>query len=211
MKRSRQLSPSSLVFSAANSVILAIVGLPGMLPAQAQTPPNVTNTVIQACVDRDGNLKIVSPTTTCRREQQPLNWNKVGPAGSPGAPGSQGPAGAPGAQGAPGIGLQGVPGPQGATGAAGTPGVSGYQQVVVTTVNEQLGAFGETVRFANCPAGKKVIGGGGIIFNASGRWVVDTSGPVSDTQWVIAFANITGNPISAGQMSISAICVTANP
>jgi hypothetical protein len=81
----------------------------------------------------------------------------------------------------------------------------------VTTLGEKLGPFGETVRFANCPAGKKVVGGGGIIFNASGRWLVDTSGPSSDSQWVVAFANLTNVEIGAGQMSIFAICVNATP
>jgi hypothetical protein len=102
----------------------------------------------------------------------------------------------------------GSAGPQGPPG---TPGVSGYERVVVTTSNEQLGAFGETIRTVSCTPGKKVVGGGGIIFNASGRWYVDTSGPISDSQWAIAFANATGNPISAGQMSVSAICIIANP
>ncbi len=129
----------------------------------------------------------------------------VGPAGPPGPPGPAGPKGDPG------IGLQGVPGATGATGPQGTPGVSGYQQVVVTTNNEQLGPFGETVRFASCPAGKKVVGGGGIVFNAVGRWFIDTSGPLSSTQWAIAFANTTSATITAGQLNVYAICVLANP
>jgi hypothetical protein len=185
---SHQFSALSLTIK---SGILAIALLAGIQSAQAQTPVSTTNTnLIQSCIDREGNLKIISPTTTCHREHKPLNWNKQGPAGLPGAPG--------------------LVGATGAQGAAGLPGVSGYQQVVVATANEKLPAFGETVRFANCPAGKKVIGGGGIIFNASGRWIVDTSGPSSETQWAIAFTNVTGNPITAGQMSIYAICITAN-
>jgi hypothetical protein len=131
----------------------------------------------------------------------------TGPKGDQGEPGPAGPAGP---KGDIGIGLQGIVGPAGAPGPQGIPGVSGYQRVVVTTANEQLGAFGEVVRFANCPAGKKVVGGGGVIFNASGRWFIDSSGPISDTQWVVAFANATGATITAGQMSVTAICVTAN-
>ena len=136
---------------------------------------------------------------------------RVGPAGPRGPRGPIGPVGPVGPRGNAGIGLQGVPGPVGPAGAPGAAGVSGYERVVITTQAEQLGAFGETVRFASCPTGKKVVGGGGIIFNATGgRWFIDSSGPLTDTQWAIAFANITGIPIAAGQMSIYAICVTAN-
>jgi hypothetical protein len=211
MKRqntSAALAASSLVFGAANTAIWAMLMLAGSQSAYAQSTATATNTnLIQSCINREGELKIVSPTTNCRRDQKPLSWNKVGPAGPQGLPGAAGPQGLPGAAG---IGLQGVPGATGAAGDPGAPGVSGYQRVVVSTVNQQLPAFGETVRFANCPVGKKVVGGGGIIFNASGRWVVDTSGPVSDTQWAIAFTNLTAAPINAGEIQISAICVTAN-
>ena len=130
---------------------------------------------------------------------------------STGPAGPRGPVGPAGPKGDTGIGLQGVPGPAGPAGAPGAAGVSGYQRIEIATQAEKLGAFGETVRFASCPTGKKVVGGGGLIFNATGgRWFIDSSGPSSDTQWAIAFANITGIPIAAGQMNIYAICVNAN-
>ncbi|MBF6596587.1 MAG: collagen-like protein [Thermaceae bacterium] len=111
----------------------------------------------------------------------------------------KGPQGNTGAQ-----GLQGAPGPQG------QPGVSGYQRVVITLSNQTLGAFGENVQFVNCPTGKRVVGGGLIVFNAVGRWLNGTNGPSSDTQWVVALENFSNATITAGQINIYAICVTAN-
>ena len=54
-------------------------------------------------------------------------------------------------------------------------GVSGYQRVEIATQAEKLGAFSETVRFVSCPTGKKIVGGDGIIFNATGgHWFIDS-------------------------------------
>jgi hypothetical protein len=136
-----------------------------------------------------------------------------GDAGAPGAKGDigaqglKGDAGATGAQGLKGdTGAQGLTGNTGATGAA---GISGYEQVVTNLTSQSLAANSESVLFANCPAGKVVVGGGAVVFNASGRWIVDTSGPTSNTQWAIVFTNITGSTISAGTIRLTAICVTA--
>lgn len=107
-------------------------------------------------------------------------------------------------------GPQGATGPQGPQGVPGTAGVSGYERVVVATTNETLAAGAETVRFANCPTGKKVLGGGAVIFNAIGRWVPTSSGPTADTQWAVALTNLTLVPITAGQIQVTAICATVN-
>jgi hypothetical protein len=182
-----------------------VLGLLGMLAVPAIA--NETSTLSRTKVGPPGPAGPVGPQGLVG-PQGPKG--DVGPAGPQGLAGPSGPVGGPGPQGPKGdvgIGVQGIAGPAGATGA---PGVSGYQRIVVGTVNETLPPFGEVVRFANCPAGKKVVGGGGIIFNASGRWVVDTSGPSSDSQWVVAFTNLTANSITARAMQISAICVTAN-
>lgn len=81
----------------------------------AQTASTIVNSaVIHACVNHDGNLRIVSATTSCRKNEQPLSWNTMGATGPQGPPGPQG---QPGIQGAP--GPQGVPGPQGPPGVAG--------------------------------------------------------------------------------------------
>jgi Collagen triple helix repeat (20 copies) len=136
-----------------------------------------------------------------------------GPQGPKGDTGSQGDAGPQGLKGDPGIqgpkgdkGDTGAQGPQGDPGAA---GVSGYQRVVNNLANQTLAANAEVVHFANCPAGKRVVGGGVVVFNASGRWLSTSNGSTSDTQWAIALVNITGTAISAQRIEVTAICVTA--
>ncbi len=134
-----------------------------------------------------------------------LVW-AAGTAGTVGPQGLKGDKGDPGAQGP--KGDTGAQGPQGLQGAA---GVSGYQQVVNVLIQPSLGAFGENVQFVNCPAGKSVVGGGFIVFNAAGRWLNGTNGPTSSTQWVVALENYSGSTITAGQINIYAICVNALP
>ncbi|HJX48878.1 MAG TPA: type VI secretion system tube protein TssD [Gaiellaceae bacterium] len=51
---------------------------------------------INACVNNDGNLRLVPAVSNCRRAETPLSWNTVGPAGPQGLPGVQGPTGAAG-------------------------------------------------------------------------------------------------------------------
>lgn len=56
--------------------------------------------VIHACLNREGEVRIVDPAREqCRRHERSVSWNQVGPqgpAGPQGAPGPQGPAGPPG-------------------------------------------------------------------------------------------------------------------
>ena len=134
----------------------------------------------------------------------------VGPQGPKGDTGAAGPAGAKGDTGAAGPqGLKGDTGAVGATGPTGAAGVSGYQRVVTTLTNPSLAAGGENVQFATCPSGKRVVGGGFVVFNASGKWSDSSNGAFSETQWVVALANFTGAAISANRVEITAICVTA--
>ena len=66
---------------------------------------------INACVNNDGNLRLVQNAGACRRGETPVSWNTVGPVGPQGAAGLQGPAG-----------VQGPAGPAGRDGRDGTPG-----------------------------------------------------------------------------------------
>jgi hypothetical protein len=53
-------------------------------------------TLIHACVAKDGTIRIVGATVTCRGQETALDWNITGPQGLPGqngAPGAQGPRG----------------------------------------------------------------------------------------------------------------------
>jgi hypothetical protein len=91
--------------------------------------PHETATVIQACVGKDGRLRLVTQTSACRRRERPISWNVRGSQGDPGLPGPegpQGPTGPSGADGAPGAnGAAGPPGPQGERGPQGPKGDPG--------------------------------------------------------------------------------------
>ena len=82
--------------------------------------PHSSRTVIQACVRKDGRLRLVAANAACRRNEHPISWNVRGPQGEPGPQGPPGPAGANGAP-----GLDGAQGPPGADGAQGPPGPQG--------------------------------------------------------------------------------------
>jgi hypothetical protein len=130
--------------------------------------------------------------------------------GTAGTVGPQGPKGDTGAQGPKGdTGAQGLKGDAGAQGTAGANGVSGYQRVVNTVPTPTLASNAEVVFTSTCPAGKKVVGGGVVVFNAVGRWLSTSNGPTSDTQWAVALVNLSGSTISAQRIEITAICVTA--
>lgn len=94
------------------TIMLATVALLALVvDTQAQT--------INACVDKDGYLRIISP---CPRGQLPLSWNVVGPVGPQGTQGIQGPVGPVGPQGVTGLtGQTGPMGPMGPTGPMGPP------------------------------------------------------------------------------------------
>ena len=88
----------------------------------------------------------------------PMSIGAVGPQGSQGPPGPKGLTGLTGPAGQRGaIGPAGPPGPPGTNGLQGPPGISGWQYVVVG-----IGLLAHTsqVWTANCPSGKKVLGGG---------------------------------------------------
>jgi hypothetical protein len=101
--------------------------------------------VIQGCYrtsddDRKGELRVVSDPTACRTNELPISWSVQGPRGDKGDQGLQG--------------SQGVQGPEGP---AGAPGVLGYEVVYESRI---LDFTNDKTAIANCPAGKKVIGGG---------------------------------------------------
>jgi hypothetical protein len=88
--------------------------------------PHDASATIQACVRRDGRLRLVAEKADCRKSERPVSWNVRGPQGEPGPLGPAGPAGAdgpPGADGAPGpAGPPGSPGERGPQGPKGDPG-----------------------------------------------------------------------------------------
>ena len=143
-----------------------------------------------------------------------------GPQGATGPAGPQGPAGPRGATGPAGpqgpVGPQGPTGPRGATGPQGPPGVANYQIVVNNLTNQSLGPNGERIQSATCPAGKRVLGGGGLVRGAAGRWIIGSSGPASNTAdpdpttWIVAWENLSGATITAANEEVYAICATVS-
>jgi len=84
--------------------------------------------LIHACLNPAGQIRIVGPDENCRPQETPLDWNIVGPTGPQGPPGPEGPTGPTGPQGPTGPeGPEGPTGPQGPTGPSGPSGPSGPQ------------------------------------------------------------------------------------
>lgn len=160
------------------TILTATVGALAITAGVAASVPD-TDGVIRACYKKGGLLQErgalrVTDTGRCRSNEVELSWNQVGPIGPVGPPGPQGPQGPPGAQGPQGEtgdqgpqGPQGVPGPTGPTGETGPPGpagISGYEIVRKSGAGR-----------VDCPAGKKVLGGGiipndGPVMQSSPLW-----------------------------------------
>jgi Collagen triple helix repeat (20 copies) len=155
-----KLKPSG---RAALVALIAGVGLFGVATAiQASIPDS--GGVIHGCYNTSlargnpvGALRVIDTAKdggNCASGESSLNWNVKGITGPQGPQGVQGPQGPKGDKGDPGTtGLPGAAGTNGTNGTNGADGISGYEVVSVT------GKTGEAV--AQCPTGKKVIGGGG--------------------------------------------------
>lgn len=122
---------------------------------------------------------------------------EVGPQGEKGEPGAMGPEGPPGPAGPPGpqgpTGPQGVQGNTGATGLTGpqgpggTNGVSGWQRV---SVDWPMPPVGTTIgASAECPAGKKALGGGW--FGPSTDQVTLARDEPSDSAYSVIVRNVS--------------------
>jgi hypothetical protein len=67
----------------------------------------------------------------------------------------------------------------------------------------------ESVHVLSCPAGKKVFGGGFILFNAAGFLSNNTNGPVNDAQWAVSVYNRGSSNVQIGNVTFYAICADA--
>jgi hypothetical protein len=75
---------------------------------------------LKACVNGEGGIKLLKPGKHCRKGQQSVAWDQVGPTGANGAPGAAGATGASGPSGAAGArGAEGAKGPEGPKGGEG--------------------------------------------------------------------------------------------
>jgi Collagen triple helix repeat (20 copies) len=130
----------------------------------------------------------------------------AGPKGDKGDTGASGATGATGAQGDP--GPQGIPGQAGDRGPQGDPGMSGYQRVVA------FDGFGESLttesRDVNCPAGKKVVGGGAEFVDADRNVAISGSRAIDDDTWRVTATEVVETADSRW-LDAYAICVNVAP
>ena len=97
--------------------------------------------VIYACRAKStGSLRVPAPGTSCKSDEQPLQWNVQGPAGPAGPMGAQGPQGPVGPAGPP--GAAGPRGATGATGPQGPPGPVGVSALAGTGCTTAAGLWG---------------------------------------------------------------------
>src|SRR6185369_3345137 len=122
-----------------------------------------------------------------------------------GAQGPIGPVGAIGPQGLQGEqGPQGLPGQQGIQGIQGPAGISGLEIVTADSGTQDTDII---YVFAECPAGKQILGGG---FSTAGNNLgvtVAENGPVNSTQWI---AHLAQNDRVARLWSVRAFAICAN-
>ena len=119
----------------------------------------------------------------------------------------QGPAGAPGAK-----GDTGSQGPTGAQGQQGPAGLSGYVRVMVTTGSSNAD---NKEAIAECPSGKRVLGGGAIIGSPVGEHqrgvFISDSNPYLDREaWIVSAAESTETGAVWG-LWVYAICADVTP
>lgn len=163
--------------AAITAAVVVAVGTGGIVHATHDSE------TIHACVhDRTGDVRIVDDAEGCKQQEAPVSWNTEGP---PGPPGPEGPEG-----------------PQGPEGPPGQDGVLGYE-----TVFEQGSVDAsstEAVR-ADCPEGKRVLGGGFSHDPIDGMQVtrLGPAGVPPDSAWLAAARNTTDSP---QRLTVHAIC-----
>ncbi len=85
-------------------------------PTRGRRPGPPPTQTINACLDRDGQLRLVAIADACKKNETPLSWNTVGPTGPPGADGKTGAAGKDGRDGQPGPPGSAAPNPDAVSG-----------------------------------------------------------------------------------------------
>jgi hypothetical protein len=115
------------------------------------------------------------------------------------------PAGAPGPSGP--QGAKGDKGDKGEKGDAGSPGISGLVKVDAASATDSVNVKGVV---ATCPAGKKLVGGGGYVSQAAtGGPVLATSRPSADlTQWSAVAVETSASWTLGWRVEAYALCAT---
>ena len=157
----RRLLGSRIALAVVTALIGALIAGSMTFAFASHSDPNE----IHACVDKQGNPRIVDDPATCRPNETPLTWN-----------------------------AQGQPGP---------PGVSGYEVVTVSSTT----TFDITVP---CPAGKKVLGGGGRIRPIEPAHDTAASFPVGDTAWRTIIRPFVSPPPPEVEADAYAVCASVS-
>ena len=108
--------------------------LAGGAVAHAVDNASTSTNTINACANKEGQLRLLPSGAACKKGETAVSWNIVGPQGAQGIPGLTGLQGGVGPSGAPGTngldGATGPQGPQGDVGTSGAPGVNGLDGAV---------------------------------------------------------------------------------
>ena len=209
------LSPKLLL--AINVVLISLVSVTLVSAHGGNTA------LIHACVSNtSGEIKIVGANANCPNNYRALDWNIQGPAGQQGAQGQPGPMGPVGPVGPVGPagpvgqvgpvgpigpqGLQGERGLQGEQGPQGLPGPAGISGLEIVTAYSGTQNTDIIYVYAECPAGKQVLGGG---FSTAGNNLgitVAENGPVDSSRWIVHLAQ---NDLTARLWSVQAFAICA--
>jgi len=119
-----QRSKRFLSIASAGAVVSVILATgPRVHAADAAGVPGV----IAVCVGPDGDMRVVSDASACKKNETPLTWNIQGRDGIPGPAGAIGP-----------VGPAGLQGPAGPEGPAGRDGRDGGNATPAPTVNARM-------------------------------------------------------------------------
>jgi len=145
--------------------------------------------VITGCYKKSGSeLRIIDGTVTnCKSPETKLEWNVQGVKGDPGT--------------------RGTNGTNGSNGTNGKDGVSGWERIVSAKVPVAAGAVGSQT--ADCPSGKKAVGGGWLAFGTF-LPVISVSTSQPDDEGRNWFVQIRNRDTQATDLVVYAVCVIAS-
>jgi hypothetical protein len=174
-------SRSKIVLLVAAGLIVASSATAGA--AVLITGQNVTNESLTGRDIRNGSVKGVDIRNGSLTKDD-FSGDLQGPVGPQGPKGDQG--------------EQGIQGPQGAQGPQGPAGVSGLQYVLVDKV---VGGNSTEAWGADCPAGKRALGGG-VSSTAPGNVVIresafQSAGETLGTGWWVQISNVGVGSLTA--------------
>jgi hypothetical protein len=178
------------------SIIVLIFSAAGVYAATTQS--SITNTIYACQTKGDNLLRVVDANTACKKNENVLSWNVVGPKGDKGDTGAPGPKGDTGATGP--QGPKGDTGAIGVTGTAGTQGLAGVDGAVgpqgPSGVNGKDGAQGPEGL-----AGKD--GSVGPVGSQGPKGDPGPTGPTGPSKVVGGYVNADGTIISGSGYTVT--------